>query len=264
MDGLSDDGPIDALFVSDIHLSAEEPQTAHAFETFLGDARSRAVHSVYILGDLFEYWAGDEDLELPFAARVCAWLEALTEQGVALFVMHGNRDVLLSDAFARATGATLIADPTEILVGDGSLVLSHGDALCTDDHDYQRLRALVRDPTWQHNFLARPVAERRTFIGSLREQSIAATRMKAAEIMDVNDGAVRELFAATQSKCLIHGHTHRPALHHLQVSGRNCQRWVLPDWDARSDSVRGGGLALQHGVLTPIGPWSATVGRAHR
>ncbi len=187
-----------ALFISDLHLTEDEPANAAAFLDFLhGPARAAA--SLFILGDLFEYWAGDDDLETPFNARIAAAIRALADTGTAVFFMTGNRDLLAGPTFAAAIGATLLEDPARVRCGDRDdadaadaplLLLAHGDALCTDDLAYQAFRRQVRDPAWQAGFLAQPLAARKAFIAGLRQKSEAAKAEKAMEIMDVNADAV--------------------------------------------------------------------------
>jgi UDP-2,3-diacylglucosamine hydrolase len=225
-----------ALFISDLHLSEDEPANVAAFLAFLqGPAREAA--SLFILGDLFEYWAGDDDLETPFNARIATAIRALADTGNAVFFMTGNRDLLAGADFARAIGATLLQDPARVRFGDDGdgadapeLLLAHGDALCTDDLAYQAFRRQVRAPAWQAGFLAQPLAVRKAFIAGLRQQSEAAKAEKAVEIMDVNANAVAALLREHGYPTLVHGHTHRPAYHRLSIDGRECVRQVLPDW----------------------------------
>ncbi|MDR2032473.1 MAG: UDP-2,3-diacylglucosamine diphosphatase [Azoarcus sp.] len=221
-----------ALFISDLHLSAGRPRTAAAFFDFLSGP-ARQAGSLFILGDLFEYWAGDDDLDAPFNQRVCAALRAVAVGGAALFFMTGNRDLLAGEGFARAAGARLLADPTPIRLGMRAVLLSHGDALCTDDHAYQTFRRQVRDPDWQAGFLAQPLAVRRSYIEDARAQSEIAKNNKPAAIMDVNAEAVAALLRAHGYPTLIHGHTHRPARHTHYIDGHCCERIVLADWDER-------------------------------
>jgi UDP-2,3-diacylglucosamine hydrolase len=221
-----------ALFISDLHLSAGRPRTAAAFFDFLSGP-ARQAGSLFILGDLFEYWAGDDDIDTPFNQRVCAALRAVAAGGVSLFFMTGNRDLLAGEGFARAAGARLLADPASIRLGARALLLSHGDALCIDDHAYQSFRRQVRDPDWQAGFLAQPLAARHDHIKNARARSEIAKSGKAAEIMDVNAGAVAALLRAHGYPTLIHGHTHRPARHTHHVDGHCCERIVLADWDER-------------------------------
>lgn len=219
-----------ALFISDLHLTEDEPANVAAFLAFLqGPAREAA--SLFILGDLFEYWAGDDDLATPFNARIAAAIRSVADAGTQLFFMTGNRDLLAGPAFARAIGATLLEDPARVRFGDAAeLLLAHGDALCTDDLAYQAFRRQVRDPAWQAGFLSQPLAARKAFIASLREKSEAAKAGKTMEIMDVNADAVAALLREHGYPTLVHGHTHRPACHALSVDGQACVRRVLPDW----------------------------------
>lgn len=181
---------------------------------------------LYVLGDLFEYWVGDEDLADPFNAVVAGFFRRYTGSGGKLAVLHGNRDFLVGERFARETGARLLADPA--LLGD--TLLMHGDTLCTDDHDYQAWRRTARSAEWQAGFLAKPLAERRSVVRGLREKSKEVIQAKPAEIMDVNPDAVREALRQSGATRLVHGHTHRPGHHRLELDGRRCERWVLPDW----------------------------------
>ena len=231
-----------ALFISDVHLQADAPRTAQAFLEFLG--RSRDVPQLYLLGDLFEYWAGDDDLNAPFNAGVVAALRALHDAGVAIFWIAGNRDFLVGERFARAAGVSLLADPSIITVGGRRIVIAHGDLQCTDDVDYQAFRAKVRSPQWQQDFLAQPLAQRLALIGRMREGSRLAQHAKTAAIMDVNAQAIEALFLQSGTDLMIHGHTHRPAQHVHVVDGVRHERHVLPDWDCESDQQRGGGLAI--------------------
>ncbi|NLF55763.1 MAG: UDP-2,3-diacylglucosamine diphosphatase [Thauera phenolivorans] len=244
-----------ALFISDLHLCEERPATTTAFLDFL-DGPAREAASLLILGDLFEYLAGDDDLESPFNRELCAALKALAGHGTRVFFMRGNRDLLAGEGFAEAAGLHLLPDPSIVAFGDGEdaprLLLSHGDALCTDDLAYQAYRRQVNDPTWQAGFLAQPLAARKAFIESLRQQSESAKKTKATEIMDVNAAAVEALLRAHRGPTLVHGHTHRPARHVHAVDGRECVRWVLADWhdtatwlrfDGRTLSAEGGGAA---------------------
>jgi UDP-2,3-diacylglucosamine hydrolase len=229
-----------ALFVSDLHLQASLPRTTQAFLAFLRDRAGNA-QQLYVLGDLFEYWAGDDDIVTPYNQQIVDALRRVSDAGVALFWIAGNRDFLIGDGFARATGATILPDPTVTTIAGQSLVLAHGDAQCTDDIAYMAFRAQVRDPTWQRDFLARPLAERKQIIEGLRSESRAAQRGKSYDIMDVNAAAIAALFQAAGTALMIHGHTHRPARHQ---SSDNRVRYVLPDWDCDADVPRGGWIAI--------------------
>lgn len=218
-----------ALFISDLHLAEERPAANERFIAFLED-EARSAQALYILGDFFEYWIGDDDLDAPFNAVIAALLRGLTRQGLPVYLMHGNRDFLLGEEFCRATGAALLPDPSVVDVAGERTLLVHGDTLCTDDHDYQAWRRVARSAQWQGEFLAKPRDERRRMILGLREKSKAVIEAKPAQIMDVNDQAVAQALRAHGVRRLVHGHTHRAGRHELDVDGRRCERWVLPDW----------------------------------
>jgi UDP-2,3-diacylglucosamine hydrolase len=230
-----------ALFISDLHLQESHPCTLEAFFRFLAEYASKA-EALYLLGDIFEYWAGDDDLATPFHQRIVQALRALADHGVAVYWMAGNRDFLVGQDFARAAGLTLLADPHVAVIGGQALTLAHGDAQCTDDLKYMAFRAQVRDPAWQQQFLAMPLAQRKAIIAGLREGSRQAHGEKSYEIMDVTADAVAALHEASGADVIIHGHTHRPALHQDPVSGR--RRYVLPDWELDAEPARGGWIAI--------------------
>ncbi|MEJ2345495.1 MAG: UDP-2,3-diacylglucosamine diphosphatase [Gammaproteobacteria bacterium] len=218
----------ETLFISDLHLDAERPAITELFLQFLRGPAAGA-DALYILGDLFEAWVGDDDLS-PHHQRVIDGLHELTGRGVPLHVMHGNRDFLLGAAFADASGATLLAEPAVIdLYGTPTLLL-HGDILCTDDRDYMQFRAMVRDSAWQQKFLARPLAERHEMARQAREQSRRSASGKGEQIMDVNPEAVTAALRRHGVGRLIHGHTHRPAIHRLAADHAPATRIVLGDW----------------------------------
>lgn len=216
------------LFVSDIHLSAARPQVTALFLRFLQE-RAPGSAGLYILGDLFEAWLGD-DLVLPEYAPVLAALQNLTATG-PVFVQHGNRDFLLGEGFAAASGCRLLPEAHVVDVHGQRTLLLHGDTLCTDDHEYQAMRAQLRHPDFMAGFLTKPAAERVAFATSLREKSQAETRRKAEYIMDVNVEAVSAAVREHKAERLIHGHTHRPGVHTHEVDGRTVQRFVLGDWN---------------------------------
>ncbi len=223
-------------FISDLHLSAHEPATVAHFLKFLeGPARQAA--RLTILGDLFDYWAGDDDLADPLNTAIAYALHELADHGVSIDLMVGNRDFLIGNAFAAAAGVTLLNDPVAREVGSIKTLLTHGDTLCTDDADYQRFRAHVRSPEWQSKFLARPLAERKREIEALRARSEAEKRSKPMAIMDVNAQAVTDLLRSHGADALIHGHTHRQGAHLHTVDDRTCQRWVLGDWHLNHGSA---------------------------
>jgi UDP-2,3-diacylglucosamine hydrolase len=214
-----------SLFISDLHLSDERPEANERFFAFM-EEQAAGADELYVLGDLFEYWVGDDDLDDPFNAVIAGFFRRFTAAGGKLYVLHGNRDFLVGERFSAATGARLLADPA--LIGD--TLLMHGDTLCTDDHDYQSWRRTARSAEWQRDFLARPLAERRRVVRGLREKSKEVIQAKPADIMDVNPGAVADALRRHAATRLVHGHTHRPGHHTLEVDGRRCERWVLPDW----------------------------------
>jgi UDP-2,3-diacylglucosamine hydrolase len=221
-----------SLFISDLHLSEERPAANEAFFSFIEDKASRA-QALYILGDLFEYWIGDDDLDDPFNTVIAGFLRNLAKGGTAVSVMQGNRDFLMGPRFCEATGAHLLDDPARIDLPGGPTALLHGDTLCTDDIDYQGWRRTARSSEWQSDFLGKPIAERRKVILGLREKSRAVIQAKPAEIMDVNDAAVQQVFRQERVSRIVHGHTHRPGRHVHEVDGRRCERFVLPDWYGR-------------------------------
>jgi len=224
------------LFISDLHLSAHEPATVARFLQFL-EGQAKQADRLTILGDLFDYWAGDDDLADPFNTRIAIALRQLADHGVAIDLMVGNRDFLIGNAFATAAGVTLVSDPTVREIGGIKTLLTHGDSLCTDDADYQRFRAHVRSPEWQTQFLARPLTERKREIETLRARSETEKRIKPLAIMDVNGLAVTELIRSHGANALIHGHTHRQGSRIHQVDDQTCQRWVLGDWHPHHGSA---------------------------
>jgi UDP-2,3-diacylglucosamine hydrolase len=224
------------LFVSDLHLSACRPETADRFVAFLAGP-ARPARALFILGDLFDYWAGDDDLAEPFNRRIGEALAGLTGAGTEVFFIPGNRDFLIGPAFAAATGIQLMDEPMVSDIGGMPTLLLHGDTLCTDDADYQAFRAMVRTQAWRDDFLARPLAERRARIEALRARSEGEKQTKSMAIMDVNDAAVAEAYRLHGVTRMIHGHTHRQNSHKLRVDGRACQRWVLGEWGAAGNAL---------------------------
>ena len=223
-----------SLLISDLHLSRAEPALLEHLHRFLMDVAPGA-QALYVLGDLFEYWLGDDTLADPLHAVVCQAFADLAAHGTRLFFMHGNRDFLIGRQFGERCGMTLLDDPTQVDLHGTATLLMHGDSLCIDDTGYMAFRQQVRNPAWQQDFLARPLAERIAMAQAARAQSQAAQLEKSCEIMDVNLNAVAGIWREYGYARLIHGHTHRPMLHQLQLDGHDCQRWVLPDW--RSDQT---------------------------
>ena len=235
----------DPIFISDLHLTIERPRTLERFLRFMRDDAPPHPELV-ILGDLFEFWIGDDAAAA--AAPVIAALAAATHSGQRVLVMHGNRDLLLGSDFARATGCTLLADPVTTDVAGTPTLLSHGDAWCTRDVAYQQFRAMVRAPQFQREFLAKPVPERIAVARSARMQSETEKATKAMDIMDVTPDAVAATLARAGVRRVIHGHTHRPGTHLLDVGGALAERWVLPDWDSDAAEPRGGFLDFDRGL----------------
>ena len=221
-----------ALLLSDLHLAPERPAAAAAFEAFASGPARRA-SAVYVMGDLFDTWIGDDQRFDPFAGRIVAALRGISDAGVALYVARGNRDFLLGDDFARAAGATLLSEQTLVDLGGTRTLLSHGDEFCTDDVGYQRYRALSRDPRHQRRLLRLPYRVRRAVAAWLRRKSHAATARKPESILDVNASAIEQAFRRFDVPRMIHGHTHRPARHASVVDGTPRERFVLADWDDR-------------------------------
>ena len=244
----------ETLFVSDLHLDESRPQITSLFERFLaGEARNAA--ALYILGDLFETWIGDDD-DAALPARVAKALRALADTGVPIFFVAGNRDFLLGAEYAARAGLTLLADVTVHVIASQPTLLMHGDTLCTDDYAYQAFRAQVRDDHWQRAFLAQPLDARRAFAARARVGSRQHTRATPEVLMDVNASAVAAALRAVGVHRLIHGHTHRPAIHRLALDGRPAERIVLGDWYTQGSRLRvgpGGRLALENIALTAAG-----------
>jgi len=220
------------LFISDLHLDASRPGITRLFLEFL-DRDAPNADALYILGDLFEAWIGD-DAGDPVGDAVADALARLHERGVPCFYIHGNRDFLLGDAYARRARMTLLPDPSLVEIGGERVLLMHGDMLCTDDAPYQAFRKQTHDPAWQRAFLARPVAEREQFATKAREESKRYTKSVADAITDVNPGAVAAMMESEDVMRLIHGHTHRPAIHVLRLANGEASRVVLGDWYEQS------------------------------
>ena len=217
------------LFISDLHLSPDTPAATDALTHFLRNT-APAADALYVLGDLFEYWIGDEGLEQPFAKSLAQAFRALADGGVPVYFMHGNRDFLLGKRFALASGMKLLTDPNVVDLYGTRTLLMHGDTLCSDDVEYQKFRVMVRDPAWQQAFLAKPLDERMRMAREVRGRSEQAKQVKDMTIMDVAPATVDNALRSHGYARLIHGHTHRPARHEHKVDGRDCERWVLADW----------------------------------
>lgn len=236
-------------FISDLHLCADRPALTAVFERYLAGP-ARAAARLYILGDLFEYWAGDDDLDDPLNTHVAGLLADLAESGCQVFFMPGNRDFLIGADFAARARLQLLAEPARIELGNEAVLLCHGDSLCTDDLAYQAFRSQVRNPAWQAQFLGQPLAVRKQVIAGVRMKSEEAKSEKAAAIMDVNAEAVIALLREHGVHQLIHGHTHRPADHQVDVDGSPGQRRVLADWRDENETAGGEVLVWADGKLS--------------
>ena len=222
-------------FISDLHLESAHPARTALLLDFLR-RQAGSADALYILGDLFEAWIGDDDDSEP-GVSVTAALQTLTGSGVPVFFLHGNRDFLIGERFAATAGIQFLPESGVIDLAGERVLLLHGDTLCTDDVDYQAFRAQVRHPAWQAQMLALPLAQRRALAGQLRETSRQATGQKAAEIMDVNQTEVERVMRHDGVRRLIHGHTHRPAIHDWTLDGQPARRAVLGDWRDEQGSV---------------------------
>jgi UDP-2,3-diacylglucosamine hydrolase len=227
-----------ARIASDLHLREERPDLTERFARFLADSAEARVGMLFILGDLFEYWIGDDDLADPLNARVCTLLRNLADQDTRIFFIAGNRDFMIGEAFARAARIELLPETVTVGAGDTATLLMHGDTVCTDDLPYQEFRRMVRSKEWQTTFLARSLAERRVEVASLRRRSAEAMQGKTPAIMDANTAAIKAALLAHDCLRLIHGHTHRPVREDIQLETGSAERWVLSDWDTgRGDAL---------------------------
>lgn len=224
------------LFVSDLHLEASQPAIGEQFLNFLS-SEAREAEALYILGDLFEVWLGDDDPN-PYYADMKLALRELTDTGVPTYFMHGNRDFTIGVEFAAETGMTILQDPTVVDLYGVNVLLAHGDALCTDDIQYQQIRAMTRNPEWQAMMLAKTIEERIAFAIQAREESKARGESMSDEIMDVNQDAVVAALCEHGVDTMLHGHTHRPAVHEVDLGDRTATRIVLGDWYEQGSIVR--------------------------
>lgn len=231
------------LFVSDTHLSESQPELTDGFFRFLQD-RAAGAEALYILGDLFDAWIGDDE-KTPLSRSVILHLRALADEGTRIYLMHGNRDFLLGQDFARAAGCELLPDPTVINLYGQPTLLMHGDSLCTRDQEYMAFRRQLRSPRWQAEVLSRPLEERRELARQLRAQSTSMNSNKAQDIMDVTPEEVTKVMRREKTPLLIHGHTHRPARHAVQLGDQLAERIVLGDWHQRGWCLRAEPGSLQ-------------------
>jgi UDP-2,3-diacylglucosamine hydrolase len=238
------------LFISDLHLCDSRPHITQAFKSFLEKTAAKA-QALYILGDLFEYWAGDDSIDTGAHRASIHALHKLVSSGIPVFLMHGNRDFLLGEGFENATGIKILPDPSLITLYGKPVLLSHGDALCTDDVAYQKFRSEVRSPAWKTAFLSKPLSDRVAYIEQLRAQSEQAKSSKSMQIMDVNQTAVDNLLREFSCPPLfIHGHTHRPNTHLHKLDGKTCERWVLGDWYEQGSYLKLDEYGCQSQLLT--------------
>lgn len=224
------------LFISDLHLDEQLPQVTRLLEAFV-EHESAAAEAIYILGDLFEVWVGDDD-DRPATRHFIDILRRMTATGTPVYVMHGNRDFLLGDKFCADTGCKLLADPSVVELYGKRVLLMHGDSLCTDDVEHQHIRKLLRSKEWQQEFLAKSLAERIKLAQEYRHMSREQTRNKPDAIMDVNADAVAKIMREHGVDELIHGHTHRPAIHYISIDGKPARRIVLGDWNSCGSVLR--------------------------
>ncbi len=224
------------LFISDLHLDAGQPDIGEQFLSFL-NSDAREADALYILGDLFEAWLGDDDPN-PYYGEMKSAIREVVDAGVPVNFMHGNRDFMIGARFAGETGVSIIADPTVINLYGRDVVLCHGDALCTDDLPYQKMRAMTRDPEWQAMMLQKSIEERIAIAVKVRKESIARGESLSDEIMDVNQDSVIATLREHEVDTMLHGHTHRPAVHAVDLGGSIGTRIVLGDWYEHGSVVR--------------------------
>ena len=224
------------LFISDLHLEAARPEIGEQFFAFLDDDAKDA-DALYILGDFFDAWVGDDDPD-EYYAGVKQALRTLVDRGVPVYFMHGNRDFMIGDQFAAETGVTILPDPCPVELNGKSVLLSHGDALCTDDVEYQQVRTMTRNPEWQAMILTKSLEERMALAAHARAQSRARNVAHDEDIMDVNPNEVRKIIAEHGVEFLLHGHTHRPAIHDVEIDDRIAKRIVLGDWHEQGSVLR--------------------------
>lgn len=224
------------LFISDLHLEPGRPEITRLFLELLGSEASGA-EALYILGDLFEFWIGD-DVNSPLADEVSQCLRQLADKGVPVYFIHGNRDFLLGEEYADAAGMQLLPQVHKLDLHGVDTLIMHGDSLCLDDIEYQKFRRMVREPAWQQQLLSRSVEERLQIAAEYRDASKSHTDSSPMEIMDVTRSAVEAIMQKYQVNRLIHGHTHRPAIHQLTLGTTAAERIVLGDWYRHGSVLR--------------------------
>ena len=224
-------------FISDLHLDETSPHTTALFQSFAEDLKDNDPQTeLYILGDLFESWIGD-DYENELHNEMKATLKSLTGSGIKVFFLYGNRDFLIGEEFLSETGVELLIDPFLLRSNGKTILPTHGDQMCTDDVEYQTFRSIVRNPDWQKDFLNFPISKRLKIAGETKDASKQSKQEKSMDIMDVNEEEVLRVFKQHGVNTMIHGHTHRPMIHELQIDGSLCSRYVLGDWNKTSAMV---------------------------
>jgi len=224
------------LFISDLHLHESRPAITELFLAFL-EGEAREAEALYILGDLFEAWIGD-DAPTAHDKTVITGMKALSDSGVPCYFMRGNRDFLIGERFSRETGFEILPDPATAQLYGEPVLLMHGDSLCIDDHEYMAFQQLVRSEAWQQDFLSKSIEERIAFAKRARDESSARGKEKSMEIMDVNKEEVKKAMREAGVRRFIHGHTHRPAIHDIEIDGEAAQRIVLGDWYEQGSVLR--------------------------
>nr|WP_232374334.1 UDP-2,3-diacylglucosamine diphosphatase [Pseudomonas chlororaphis] len=240
------------MLISDLHLEEERPDITRAFLDLLG-GRARSAQALYILGDFFEVWIGD-DAMTPYQLSICQALRELSDSGTQVFLMHGNRDFMLGKAFCKAAGATLLADPSVVDFYGEPVLLMHGDSLCTRDEAYMRMRRYLRNPVSLWILRHLPLRTRHKLARKLRNESRAQTRMKANDIVDVTPEEVPRIMQQFKVRTLVHGHTHRPAIHKLQIGDLAAKRIVLGDWDRQGWALQVDEQGMQLGAFELMPP----------
>ncbi|MDH5232681.1 MAG: UDP-2,3-diacylglucosamine diphosphatase [Gammaproteobacteria bacterium] len=225
------------IFISDIHLSAKSPQRINQFIQFMRSETIQEAETIYILGDLFEYWLGDDTIDESVMPIINA-IRQQVDQGKSIYFLFGNRDFLISTNFIEQTGCQLLADPARIDLYGTPVLISHGDLFCTDDHEYQAFRQQVRDFDWQQHFLSLPIEQRIEMAEKARQTSQSESAMKAEDIMDVNAATVQNYARENQTQIIIHGHTHRPFIHSFNIDENEGMRIVLGDWGDHESYLR--------------------------
>ncbi len=216
-------------FISDLHLTPNRPESTQWFRQFMHTSQNK-VNEIYILGDLFDFWIGDDAADFLGHSEAEEILRTTKQSGIATYFIHGNRDFLVGSEFEQRTGCQILADPTVITLGGERVLLTHGDTLCTDDVEHQEFRALTTTDKWKIAFLNKPIEQRMNEVLSLRERSEAGKKVKSMEIMDVNQGAVEAIMTENKVLTMIHGHTHRPKIHTFNLGKNTATRYVLGDW----------------------------------